>query len=45
MPSQQTFMLLEAIQQTLEMLFQTWKEVQWNVKLFLDQTESILQYD
>jgi len=39
--SQQTFLLLEDIQQHLEMLFQSWKEAQRNVKLFLDQTESI----
>ncbi len=40
-PSQQTLILLEEIQQHLEMIFQSWKEAQRNVKVFLDQTESI----
>lgn len=44
-PSHQTFTLLEEIRKNLEMLFQSWKEAQRNVKLFLDQTESIPQYD
>jgi len=40
-PSQQSLLQLEEIRQSLESLSQSWKEAQRDVKLFLDQMESI----
>ena len=41
-PSHQTFMQLDEIRQDVESLLESWKDAQRNVKLFLDQTETIL---